>query len=90
MANSIRARRLLKPFATRLDIRLQPTYVLPNHEISLAKLGGIHIRYSSNQALRFIFEPAKIDRRLNGKYPYIDIDPFSAISTKPCSPKSAQ
>ena len=58
LANSIRARRLLKPSATRPDIRLQPIYVLPNHEISLAKPGGVHIRYSSSQALRFIFEPA--------------------------------
>ena len=60
MANSIRARRLLKPSATRPDIRLQPIYVLPNHEISLAKPGGVHIRYSSSQALRFIFEPAVV------------------------------
>ena len=59
LANSIRARRLLKPSATRPNIRLQPIYVLPNHEISLAKPGGVHIRYSSSLALNFIFEPGQ-------------------------------
>lgn len=53
MANSIRARRLLKPSATRPDIRLQPIYVLPNHEISLAKPGGVHISSLSSQNIDF-------------------------------------
>ena len=53
----------------RPDIRLQPIYVLPNHETSLAKPGGVHIRYSSSQALRFIFGPANRYKNKRISYP---------------------